>query len=57
MKKKTTHTVEQFQNIIEKLEASKIDNLYTYIYVIAPISWLGTDTLIKSGRIKLVYGP
>jgi len=40
MKKKTTHTVEQFQNIIEKLEASKIDNLYTYIYVIAPFHGL-----------------
>lgn len=56
--KKTTHcrTVPKYNR--KTVEASKIDNHYTYhIYVTAPISWLDTDTLIKSGRIKLVYGP
>ena len=56
IKLKTKHTtlLEQFQNQIKKnVERGKIDTPNTHTHE-SSLSWLGTDTSIKSGRVKIV---
>jgi hypothetical protein len=56
MKTKNYHTtpLEQFQNIIEQWYRETTSILLTHKYMTACIPGFGTDTSIKSGRVKLV---
>ena len=56
MKTKNYHTTpfEQFQNIIEQWYRETKSILLTHKYMTACIPGFGTDTSIKSGRVKLV---
>ena len=52
--KKITHS-EHFQYLIEKLlETETKSILLKHIFMIAHFPWLGIDTSIKSGRVKLI---
>ena len=54
MKNKKYHTVETIPKLnIKIVERGKIDTPNTQIHD-PSLSWLGTGTLIKSGRVKLV---
>ena len=57
MKNKNYHTVGTFQKSNRKIvERAKIETFYKQIHDWS-LSWLGTDTSVKSDRVKLVVWP